>query len=298
MTTRQQRRGMTFTEVLVSITILLSLIALVYPVMTGARKTTEVQQCLFNLREIGTACQFYVKDNDPTGRGSVPTQPWYLSPGGIYGPVNYLSEFAYGGFQAPVDNPSFPGSDTYVIPTELRPYNKYIAPGLTGRFPIRNWICPADDSTATALVGAPGGSPLVDARYASWEVNGNSYAINWHWPYAPPMNGGNQHWDLPCMSLFGSAMLAAKSGASASEFVLFMEGMMNAYLFDARPPDGSQGESSTQVLGKGWHGKLSYYAVAYYDGHAEYRFFDTRYTSAAGWDIWPEPTTQWPSGCP
>jgi hypothetical protein len=284
---------------MVSIAVLLSLIAIVYPVMATARKATQVQQCIFNLREIGTASHFYVKDNDPTGRGSVPTQPWHLGFDFRCGqppsyPYSYATEYVYGGFRTSLDHPYFPSSDVYSIPTECRPYNKYIAPGLAGRFPIKNWICPADDSLAWPLIGAPGGLPAVESSLSSWEVNGNSYAINWYWGTGSPM----PDWDLPCMSRYGSAMLAAKSGASASEFVLFMEGMMSAYMMDAHPPDGSQGQSELQTLGMGWHGKRSYYSVAYYDGHAEYRFFDTRYTSGAGWDIWPEPTTQWPSGCP
>jgi len=84
-------------------------------------------------------------------------------------------------------------------------------------------------------------------------------------------------------------MLQAKTGGDAAEFVLFMEGMMNAYTADARPPDGSQGQSQLQMLGDGWHGKFSMYSVGFYDGHAEYRFFDTRYTTGPGYDLWPNP---------
>ena len=79
MTMKHRHRGVTFTEMMVSISVLLTLVALVYPVMSTARGAAGVQQCVFNLRNIATACQFYIKDNDPTGRGSLPTQPWYLT---------------------------------------------------------------------------------------------------------------------------------------------------------------------------------------------------------------------------
>ncbi len=298
MTTRNRRRGMTFTEMIVSIAILLSLIALVYPVMSAVRKSAGVQQCVFNLRNIATAAEFYNKDNDPTGRGSRPTQPWHL--GYLYGGVsyNYTTEFVYGGYRHTVEHPDFPNSDTYMIPTELRPYNKYIAPGLGGRFPIKDWICPEDNSYAVPMLGGGGQMPVVNTHYSCWQLTGNSYAINWYWPNAPPMNGGSGYWDLPCMSSFGTAMLQAKVGGAASEFILFMEGMMNAYMLDARPPDGSSGQSSLQMLGMGWHGKRSRYVTGFYDGHAEHLFVDTRYTSGPGWDTWPERATNWPSGCP
>ena len=71
---------------------------------------------------------------------------------------------------------------------------------------------------------------------------------------------------------------------------------MNSYMLDARPPDGSDGESCLQALGDGWHGKFSKYAMVMLDGHAEYRFIDTRFCRGAGYDTWPEANT--PSGLP
>jgi hypothetical protein len=290
-----RRRAVTFLELMASVTIVLAAVSVLMPALSSARHAANVAVCLNNLQTIATTSVFYVKDNDPTGTGSRPTQPWCL---GTQWMQQYTSEFVYGGYRSTIDHPQFPGSDTYMIPTEVRPYNKYIAPGLGGRFPIKEYVCPSDRSCATPLAGNTGHVPIVDQRYGSWEANGNSYAINWYWANAPPMDGESVICDLPCMSLYGTPMLQKKVGGAAAEFVLFMEGMMNAYMMDARPADGSSGESDLQQLGEGWHRKHSMYAMGFYDGHAEYRFIDTRYTSGAGYDIWPEPDTQWPAGCP
>jgi hypothetical protein len=290
---------MTFTELLVSVTIVMALLGVVAPALSGARQSANAAVCVSNLRELGTTTFLYTKDNDPVGKGgSHPVLPWHLGfdyPGASY---SYASEFIYGGFRTTVNHPDFPDSDVFVIPTEARPFNKYLAPGRGGRSPLRPYICPSDRSMATPLLGAGGAPPAMETRYASWEANGNSYAINWYWPFGVTDTYHNEYWDLPCMTLLGTAMLQAKVGGDASEFVLFMEGMMNAYVIDARPPDGSQGQSQLQTLGDGWHAKYSMYCVGFYDGHAEYRFIDTRYTTGSGYDIWPEPDTRWPAGCP
>jgi hypothetical protein len=70
-------------------------------------------------------------------------------------------------------------------------------------------------------------------------------------------------------------------------FPLFWEDTLDAFMHDAKPPDGSEGASLLQFLGVGWHGKISVYSAAFMDGHADYRFFDTRYTRGPGYNIRP-----------
>jgi type II secretory pathway pseudopilin PulG len=287
-------------ELLVVISIIAVLISVLLPALAMAKEAANVAMCGANLREIAQTASTYSTDNDPTGTGSVPTQPWHLGfdcrcgqpPTYSY---SYASEFVYGGFRTNLDNPDFPSSDVYWIPTECRPYNKYIAPGIGGRAPIKSYVDPSDKSAATPLLGSGGEPPKVEDRFSAWEVNGNSYAINWYWPYGVSATYHNEYWDLPCMTALGSAMLTKKVGGAASEFVLFMEGMMNAYMMDAKPPDGSLGLSALQQLGVGWHRKISIYNAGFMDGHADYKFFDTRYTSGAGWTTWPSANTGWPS---
>ena len=97
--------------------------------------------------------------------------------------------------------------------------------------------------------------------------------------------------NLPWMSAAGREMLRLKVGGAASEFVLNMEAPMSARMQDARPSDGSAGQSCMQELGTGWHKRYSRYSMSFLDGHAEYRFLDTRFSREVGYDLWPEQYT-------
>lgn len=202
--------------------------------------------------------------------------------------MSSLSEYIYGGYQHVTPNPDSANADTYVLPTEWRPYNKYLAPGMTGRSPIKIYVCPSDKSFATPTLGQHD-PPQVDTRYSSWEVNGNSYPINWYWPGGW---GCDYAYRLPLMTTAGAAMLSKKVGGAAAEFIIFMESMMNAYMYDATPL-GS--DPSPWPLGVGWHRKLSVYSAGFFDGHTEYRNFDTRWVAGTGWNTWPQVDTAWPS---
>ena len=159
-----QAAAVTFLELMLSITIVLAACSIVFPLVNTGRKSADVNVCLSNLREITAASTFYAKDSDPIGSGSHPTQPWYVNaPEYSY---SYMSEFVYGGFQTQVDNPHYPNSDTYKIPTERRPFNKYIAPDRIGRQPLAQYICPSDKSNAVPLIGAGGVPP--------WSTSGSA----------------------------------------------------------------------------------------------------------------------------
>jgi prepilin-type N-terminal cleavage/methylation domain-containing protein/prepilin-type processing-associated H-X9-DG protein len=294
----------TLIELLVVISIIAVLISVLLPALVMAREAANVAMCGANLREITNTGVNYSQDNDPTGSGSYPTQPWWVDAQEYS--FNYMSEFVYGGSQTAVDNPHFPNSDVFKIPTERRPFNKYIAPGQTGKSPVKQFVDPSDKTCATPLVGSGGVPPLIEERYGSWEVNGNSYAINWYWEngnfgpsgahYNPLYNDKNTPKYECNMNDEGSAMLSKKVGGAAAEFIIFMEGMMNAYMYDARPP-GSTVQSELQMLQVGYHRKLSVYNIGFYDGHAEYRYLDTRYSNGPGFNLWPASDTAWPGPC-
>ncbi len=280
-----RRRATSFFEVLLVLSILSMLFSLVLPALSSSRHGARTTQCLSNLREIAATAIMYSDDNGGgLDRGNGPAMPWHL--GWQYGGLScsIVSEFIYGGFQPTVQHPEWPNGDWYVYPTEIRPFNKYVAPGMTGRTLLEIYVCPSDDRNVTLMVGSET-EPYVEERWGSWEVNGNSYAINWYWN---EMYGGSGY-DLETLSRRGSELLRKKVGGSASKFVLFMESCMNSYMMDARPPDGSYGESQLQMLGAGWHRKRSRYSMAMWDGHAEFRFIDTRFTSDSGYSTWPDP---------
>jgi hypothetical protein len=216
--------------------------------------------------------------------------PWHL--GWTYNGVGsggIASEFVYGGFQTSIPDPEYgTGTDYYNYPTEWRPFNTYIAPGVTGRTVVKSYVCPSDKSNTTPLVGSliP---PEPEDRWGSWEVLGNSYPINWYWSEAwnPPeySMGGDDG-----MAARGGQMLRLKVGGSASRFVIFMENTMNSYTMNARP-HGFSPPSELQILGVGWHRKFSKYAMGFLDGHSEYRYIDTRFTDHSGATTWPDKYT-------
>ncbi len=280
--------GFTLLELLVVMSILALLMAILVPSLSSGKDTANTGKCLANLRELGLAAGCYMDD---AGKA---TQPWHLgwwkAPSGK--PVNLISEHVYGGFKTSVPHPEW-GTDTdmYVVPTSARPYNAYLAPGIE-QGPIGLYVCPSDKNNTTPNVNDRCRPPILDDVYSAWVVNGTSYAINWYWFEGPPWYAPPEWYgELGRMSAAGSEMLRMKVGGAASRFVLFMENGMNAYMLDARPPDGSLGVSCQDKLGVGWHRKFSKYAMAMLDGHAEYRFIDTRFVCDQSFTIWPEPGT-------
>jgi prepilin-type N-terminal cleavage/methylation domain-containing protein len=284
--TDMKKRGFTLIELLVVISIIAVLISVLLPALSAAKEAAAVALCESNLRELTKTANLYMDDEGKA------TQPWYLEIANLSPRPAYVSEYIYGGFQHSRENPLYPASDTFVTPTNLRPYNKYIAPGVNGRTILKSYVDPSDKKDNTPLVGSPGGNDDGTEAYPSWTVNGNSYALNWYWMESPPWFGQNYGPSIDDMSGPGTEMLRRKVGGEAGKFVIFMENAMDGYMYDARPADGMYGVSQLQELGAGNHRKRSTYALGFIDGHADYRFVDTRYTSDSFYDIWPSKQTQ------
>ena len=288
----------TLIELLVVISIVALLISILLPALRAAKETANLAKCLSNLREITAASKYYMEE-EPR-----PTLPWHI--GGMMG-ASVITEFIYGGFKAPVPDAGFPNMD--VVPIQVRPFNKYVAPGLTSGTnagmdaggTIGTYIDPSDKFNSVPGVG---GANIVEIDHgnSSWQLNGNSYAINWYWLESPPwLNNGNhpspyytgpgpwQEWP-GYYSKAGEAPLSKKIGGPASKFALFYENALNSYMYNARPHGDP--EVSTLIPYRGWHAKFSTYTIGFLDGHAAYQFRDTRYTDDANFNSWAEPNTQ------
>lgn len=278
--------GFSLLELLVVVAITAIMIAILLPSLSAARETANITRCLANLREITAAAATYMEDE------GLPTQPWHLGFNQPGGTLDAVSEFVYGGFQVVGDNPVYGEKvDVRKIQTHSRPFNRYIAPGLCDG-PVKSYICPSDSYSAASSFKGPCVPPRV-VKMPSWQIFGNSYAMNWNWLNGEPWNDKSEFYqDIHQMTLAGQELLRRKVGAPASEFVLFMENPMNGYMNNGRPKGGSGIEPCVGELGQGWHARFSRYSVGFFDGHVEHRFFDTRYSKDTGYNLWPEPLTR------
>lgn len=283
---KHRKRAFSLLELLVVLAISAIVLGILLPSLSAARESGNIVECLANLRQMGSSSLMYMEDE------GYPTQPWHLGYDFGGADIEEVSEFVYGGFQVNGIHPVFGQKvDVRKIATNERPYNRYLAPMLC-EGPVQTYICPSDSFSLTSFPDDPCALPIRSENTPTWSINGNSYAINWNWLAAPPWSNKIVIYkDLHQMSEAGREMLRMKVGGNASEFVLNMESPMNARMQDARPADGSAGQSCLQELGFGWHKRYSRYSVSYLDGHAEHRFFDTRFSRDIGYDLWPEPHT-------
>ncbi|MCG8409354.1 MAG: type II secretion system GspH family protein [Phycisphaerales bacterium] len=281
----QARHAFTLLELLVVIAISAILIGVLLPALGSARESARVTKCLANLREIGITSVLYMEDE------GYPTQPWHLGSNYRVFQVNMVSEYVYGGFQAEGDHPvRGKDLDIQLVHTNDRPYNRYVAPGVC-QGPIGTWVCPSDQFTATPIFDSRCEPPIINYGKPSWVSNGNSYAMNWHWLDAAPWYGkSGLYEDIGLMSAAGSEMLRLKVGGVASDFILFMENPMNAFMQGAQLP-GEDSRPCDMDLIEGWHRKRSKFTMSFLDGHAEYRFIDTRFSQGDSYNIWPEAYT-------
>src|SRR5215813_2421802 len=166
-------RGFTLIELLVVIAIIALLISILLPALGLAREQGKVAKCCSNLRQIGIYHTMYLGQEDgPT---------WHVGNGTYNGySFSYLSEYIYGGFQAPV--PDGMNGDVWVIPTDQRPLNAVILKTSSqGRQPVDLYVCPSDRSSSVPTVGQQGQQVTDEEANTSWQLYGNSYPINWYW---------------------------------------------------------------------------------------------------------------------
>lgn len=263
---RQCRTGFTLLELLVVIAIIAVLIAMLLPALNQAREKGKCVKCMSNMKQIATGQMMYMQDNGPR-------VPW-VQP---HPNASWRSQFVWGGFIAPRPDPTFGLNIDYMKwGADERPISKYVAPEAGRDSTPEVYICPGDRTRGFGIIS--GGDYTVNPHdtWTSWQAAGNSYAVNWFW-----MDYYRTSWGVGLMEEYSNQFMPDMVGGAASEFIVYYESLMHNIMQDSTYTGGG-------VQRFGWHQEFSKHSVAFLDGHAEYRFMDTRYPYGNGWTIWPK----------
>ncbi len=317
-------RGFTLIELLVVVAVIALLLSILLPSLSRARQQAKAAVCLSNIRTHAQATTAYLNDYEDL--------PWtmglaYKTRDGYWSPFLVITEFVWGGGMPDKDNTAWAatgidalgpqGADVSKVRPRDRALNPYISATVSwDRDPEDRYKRPADipgffkcpsDSSA-AIPTADEANIDVDGRtpYKTWEYWGNSYAINWYWPYyyrkvppgdAMPYNDPRRRHHLTILGAYkspaglGRRMIADKiHGRWASEFVIIMENRLNYAIEGAVPPgadpeDTGDGSKPKNLIG--WHREWDRHVAGFLDGSGRYQKFDTRYVFGTGWTFWP-----------
>lgn len=256
----RRRAGFTLIELLVVISIIVLLMSILLPALSGAREQAKQVKCLANLKQIGVAMLCYFVDE----RDWFPFEKRNEVLPGLVQPA--LHGFHYGGHPGRQD---YPGSEQwwgYVNESFRdtpggRPFNQYLYPGLprwdippddpqfeiVRRMPV--YECPSDDGGFWMF--ETGDNPNCRSLY--W-FSGNSYDCNYHFP---------RNWaaarfadDVPSRWLQrANAFLRIQLQKFSGTFIIIFED----------PFDSAQWN---RIPRAGWHRKWNRHNLLFLDGHA------------------------------
>ncbi len=271
----RRRNAFTLIELLVVIAIIAVLISVLLPALKMARETGKRVKCMSNMKQIGVGQIMYMEDLGPK-------IPWVKRHPG----ASWASQFVWGGFIAPDPDPYFGNNIDYMKwGADERALAKYISPDASRDSKPDVYICPGDRTRGYGIISSGTYTVNPHDTKTSWGSAGNSYAINWFWMkyyytsvsmYVNPPN-------LPDSNLVkaNKKMMPNLVGGSASEFVVYYEALMHNIMQDST-------HTGAGVQRFGWHHEFSKHVAVFLDGHADYKFMDTRYPYGVDWSIWPK----------
>lgn len=140
----KRSQGFTLIELLVVIAIIAILAAILFPVFAKAREAARSTSCISNLKQIGTALQMYLNENE----SAMPT----VNADAATAAGDVFAELANGGHWNPVITPALiTYLETNSVYGQLQPYVKT----------KKLWKCPSDP-------GATGSPILGGTRWSSY----------------------------------------------------------------------------------------------------------------------------------
>lgn len=280
---RRATRGFTLIELLVVIAIIALLISVLLPALSKARERGRVAYCINNQRQITSACAQYLIDQENT---PTPYLPWYVVPP-LYNSVNLVTPWIFGGVKATKPDPDYT-ADCAVYKASERFVNKYVNSVVSDTESNSVFRCPSDRSYKTAIIGQ---SPVFteEDTLSSFEVNGNSYTLNTRWAQGYGWFSGT---DFSASEIFQSTtnheayarrLSRHLLGGGASRFVLVPEQGFYSATYRAGPTVNNNLAMPQRF---GWHKEFSKWSLGFADGHAEYRYYDTRLSITPDATIW------------
>ena len=308
---RKRTRAFTLIELLVVVAIIALLISILLPSLSRAKEQARIALCLANQRSIVQASISYVMDKE----SAVFAFPWDYVPDTApsdWEGFNLATEFIWGGDVPDAKSMNWDDTqglnpiedhnpDIYAITPSERPMNKYFDPEVswsdeerrgTGtairrRRPMQlpeYFKCPSDKTAAVPMAGGdPDQLYDSDTPISTWEWWGTSYPINWYWGYY--FCEGDPDAIVAVLTRLGKGILGQKTNTGAAEWIFFYENQMNFAMESAVPRLAPREEDPRIVVG--WHRQENYHAAGFFDGHAQYRYFETANIDGPGWTTWP-----------